>query len=173
MGAAEEAREPVLSERWGGSADEVREVSRRLLLAGLHQQQLAEDTEQARRRLTLLLEASTILAESRTANAGLEGVARLVVPWLADTCLIEVVLDGSHLRHAVGDPSGLSELAATVMRPRSARLVSDVDDLPPDAGDADEFVHRRLHALGIRSYIVVPLLVGGRILGALTLLAAK
>jgi hypothetical protein len=101
-------------------------VSRRLLLVGLHQQPLAEETEQARRRLTVLLAASTILAESPTPNAGLEGVARLMVPLLADACLIEVVLEGGHLRHALGDPNGLPDLAATVMLIRSSKLVSDV-----------------------------------------------
>lgn len=88
----------------------MREISRRLLIAGLRQQELAEEAEEARRRFALLVEVSGALASASSVDGALEAVARLVVPYLADGCVVEVVEeDGTPRRVAVAGQLDASE----------------------------------------------------------------
>jgi GAF domain-containing protein len=87
---------------------------------------------------------------------------------------VDIALEEDRSVHQVfGDQQAVPDLAATVLRTGAAQLVSDLGDLPREAGAPDGHARERLCALGIRSYIVVPLRAGGRTLGALTFLAAK
>jgi GAF domain-containing protein len=154
--------------------DDVREISKRLLLAGLRQQELAEAAEQARERLAFLLRASSVLDDSRTVDDGVADVARLVVPLLADTCVVDLAVDGTQpSRHVVGGQPDLPDVSATVLQTGVSQLVSDLADLPLEVVVPDARTREQLCAAGIRSYIVAPLRAGERRLGALTLLAAK
>ena len=59
----------------------------------------------ARGRLTLLAESSEVLGESLDYHSALGSLARLLVPWVADWCLIEVIGEPAAGLAAHSDPS--------------------------------------------------------------------
>jgi PAS domain S-box-containing protein len=141
---------------------------------------------------SFLARASALLSTSLDYEATLENVARLVVPTLADWCAVDLLTaDG-----------GLERVAAAHREPEKVGLVHEVlhhfeldwnasrglpkvlrtgepEWLPTvpesffDAGARDEHQTRLLHALGLSSYLCVPLLSRGRTFGALTLVYAQ
>src|ERR687893_1031453 len=166
-------------------ADEERD----LLLA---REQLARvEAVRARRRLALLAAAGTTLSASLDHEATLEGIAHLVVPELADWCLVDVLEeDGSvkQLAAAHADPakeSLLRELliyrrfgedapgtVARVLRTGRSVLVPEASDaLLSERATGEEHLEA-LKRLGVRSFMSVPLLARGRTLGAVTLVSS-
>ncbi len=134
----------------------------------------------ARGRLTLLAEASEVLGESLDYRAALASLARVVVPWLADWCLIEVTGEpgavlAAHadpsltaLVEALGGPEGGGQAARRVAHSGVAELAAEATaGSLVDAGDDDR--RRALSELGLRSAMVVPLRSRGRTHGAITL----
>ena len=134
----------------------------------------------------LLAEAGKELASSLDYETTLQNVGRLVVPALADWCVVDVVEpDGALRRLAVthSDPAQ-AELAGQVrrfspnmhsrnpvvrvLRTGSPELVSEVSDawLERYALDVDRL--HLLRVIGLRSVMIVPLLARGRILGAIS-----
>jgi len=141
---------------------------------------------------SFLARASALLSTSLDYEATLENVAQLVVPRLADWCAVDLLTaDG-----------GLERVAAAHREPEKVGLVHEVlhhfeldwnasrglpkvlrtgepEWLPTvpesffDVGARDEDQTRLLHALGLSSYLCVPLLSRGRIFGALTLVYAQ
>jgi PAS domain S-box-containing protein len=143
------------------------------------------------RRLAFQSDASETLASSLDYATISDNVARLAVPYLADWCIVYVLQrDGSVRRLAMEhlDPSR-NELAKVVekhfvLNLSSAEGVPKVlrtgrPELHPDATPellaADVFEADRLaellRPLGIRSWMCVPLLARGRILGAISFLS--
>ena len=139
----------------------------------------------------LLADSSRILSESYDYEATVPKVVRLVVPTFADWCAVDVVEDGTIRRLAAvhADPAreGLvRELARHFSS--EARAVIDVrrvietgrPELLPEIPDSrlletardDEYL-RLLRQLRPRSAMIVPLVTRGRVLGALTLVAAE
>ncbi|WP_420125289.1 MHYT domain-containing protein [Longimicrobium sp.] len=139
-----------------------------------------------------LAEASRVLASSLDTGVTLRTVARLAVPRLADWCAVDVLTDDGELeRLAVEhvDPAKVrlameieerwpSDRAAPmgvhhVLRTGEAEMMPDI---PPElltsaARDPEHL--RMIHALGLRSYVCVPLTARGRVLGALSLVHAE
>ncbi|HVR64521.1 MAG TPA: ATP-binding protein [Polyangia bacterium] len=139
-----------------------------------------------------LSEATAILTSSLEYEKTLERVTSLAVPQLADWCGVNLVgpdeephtvavahvdpakaeaaraLAGGHPMRADA-PVG----AAAVIRTGLAQLGSEVTDemLASVAHDAEHL--RQLKALGLGSYIVVPLSAHGRVFGALTLATVR
>ncbi|AKJ08182.1 PAS domain S-box-containing protein [Archangium gephyra] len=151
-------------------------------------------TEQRRSEASasFLARASALLSTSLDYEATLAHVARLVVPTLADWCAVDLLsADGglervaaAHhepekvglvhevLRHFELDwnaPRGLPK----VLRTGETEWLPTVPEFFFDAGARDEHQTRLLHELGLGSYLCVPLLSRGRILGALTLVYAR
>jgi PAS domain S-box-containing protein len=134
----------------------------------------------ARGRLTLLAESSEVLGESLDYRSALASLAGLLVPWLADWCLIEVVGEDVPGLAAHADPAmaGLVEelaglddggrAATRVAESGSAELAAAAtpDDLVDPADAARRAV---LDRLGLRSAMVVPLRSRGRTHGVITL----
>jgi PAS domain S-box-containing protein len=141
---------------------------------------------------SFLARASALLSTSLDYETTLAHVARLVVPTLADWCAVDLLTaDGglervaaAHrepekveqvhevLRHFELDwnaPRGLPR----VLRTGEPEWLPTVPESFFDAGARDEHQTRLLHALGLASYLCVPLLSRGRILGALTLVYAE
>jgi PAS domain S-box-containing protein len=166
-------------------ADEERD----LLLA---REQLARvEAVRARRRLALLAAAATTLSASLDYEATLEGIAHLVVPELADWCLVDVLEeDGSvkQLAAAHADPAReglLRELlryrrfgedapgtVARVLRTGRSVLVPEASDaLLSERATGEEHLEA-LKRLEVRSFMSVPLLARGRTLGAVTLVSS-
>jgi PAS domain S-box-containing protein len=141
-----------------------------------------------------LAEASALLAaSSNDLQATLAAVARLAVPHFADWCAIDVLeKDGQSIRRLATvhvDPAKL-QFAQELSRRYPPRfdpklgvgkvLTTGESDLAPHIPD-ELLVHaavdaehlRLLRQLGLRSYMVVPLSARGRVLGALSFVAAE
>ncbi len=161
-------------------------LMRRFLFDRRRAQRALNASEIARRRQAFLAEAGATLAASLDYDATIQRVARLALPLLADWCLIELVEAGQALRPiAVAhiDPAK-EQLARDLVRryrpdqhlpgghceaPRERRptVISDVSDARLAALALNGEHLRMLRMIGPRSYIVVPLLARGQVLGAL------
>ena len=69
---------------------------RELLLA--RERQARAESVAARRRLALLAEAGPMLASSLDYKATLERITHLIVPRLADCCLVDIIEEDSSVR---------------------------------------------------------------------------
>lgn len=138
-----------------------------------------------------LVEAGVALSSSLDYRATLANVARLAVPYLADWCVVDVLEEDGFLdRVAVAhqDPEKVAwahELqeryppdpdssygVGRVLRTGRSELVADITEplLEEAARDAE---HREiLQNLGLKSYLVVPLIARGRAFGTITLVVA-
>ena len=148
------------------------------------------EAEAARQRLTFLAEASQILASSLDFEGTLHSVAHLVVPQLADWCIMDVVGEGGAIRRvavAHADPEK-QELArelekryppnwdspqptARVLRTGQPLVVSEASHgwLVAITEDADHV--KLLRDMGVSSFMAVPLVARGHTLGAITFVA--
>jgi hypothetical protein len=155
-------------------------------------QKFREAAEHSTGRLRFLADATVALASSLNYDQTLQRVAQLAVPVLADWCVVDLVEERSgELRRvsvAHRDPA-LSDVArgwalkyptewvatrgvSEVIRTGEPELASDISDqllvgAAHDAGDLEA-----LRALGLRSYLIVPLIARDRKLGAITLVSA-
>ncbi|MBV8519758.1 MAG: GAF domain-containing protein [Acidobacteria bacterium] len=160
------------------------EVTRGVSL-DITQQKLTE------RRNAFLSEVSAILSSSLDYEVTLGHVAQLVVPDLADWCTIDVI-DENEVRRVTGlhhDPAKReameqmrsydaqmqrSGLIRHVIDTREPRLIREYDYAAAEAlyTDRPEVV-ATLRELGTESFMVVPLIAGGRCLGAITLVSSE
>jgi predicted ATPase/signal transduction histidine kinase/PAS domain-containing protein len=148
---------------------------------------LFEERRRVEAGLTLLANASAALSESLEYEQVLATLGGLVVPELADWCVVDAV-DGRRLVPAAArhvDPSkqhlveGLQRGTvgdvdsprpqAQALRARRSLLVSDVTRDFLRAGARDEEHLRLIEALEPRSLLIVPLVAHGRGIGVLTL----
>jgi signal transduction histidine kinase len=152
------------------------------------------EADKAHGRAAFLAEASRILASSLDYETTLQRVAELSVPPLGDWCFVAVLgLDGSVRRTVAGKDAGPAAAAllrearrftpCVETRPGIARVVlsghtivaqSITDaELAPEASSSQLSMHDPeflyvLRALGLRSYVCVPLVARDQVLGALT-----
>ncbi len=148
------------------------------------------DATPRERALLLLAEAGALLHASLDPEATLSSVAQLVVPALADWCAIDLADDPPR------------RVAVAHVDPEKVRFAEEVRRRWPDDPDAPHGVHHVLstgetewmgeipeallvasardpehleviRALGLRSYICVPLVARERVLGALSLVNAE
>ena len=143
---------------------------------------------EAEEAAAFLIEASALLAASLDVESTLATLTQLAVPRLADWCAVDVLDDDGAVRRvglhhadpgrlataralAERAPARLDDVigAGAVLRTGRAELAASVTDemlgTLAHAGAARDAVR----ALGLRSYVVVPLTVRGRHIGALTL----
>ena len=137
-------------------------------------------------RLEFLAEASIELASSLDLDVTIRRVARLAVPTFADWCAIDVIRDGRVHRLAVAhvDPRKV-ELAVALQErwppdpgsPSGARavalsgqpeLIRQITDEMLVAGARDPEQLRIARELELRSALLVPLWVRGRVIGVLS-----
>jgi len=144
------------------------------------------DLKHAEETQRLLAEAGRVLAGSLDYEATLNSVARLLVPAMADWCMVDLWTDRGLERVAVAhaDP-GAAELAAglrgllvdpqgtegpaAVARTGRSELHVDVDPAHIAAAARAPHHHELLTRLGVRHALSVPLTLRGHRLGALTL----
>lgn len=157
----------------------------------LDRAEVAHRAEEANERLAFLAEASVLLASSLDYRSVLEAVAGLVVPRLADWCLIQLLERGrlssvalTHVDPAKvawareisarypDDPDSPSG-AANVIRTGVSELYPDLPDELLDAAAVDEEHRQLLHQVGMRSVLVVPLAGRTGVIGALTMIYAE
>lgn len=150
--------------------------------------------EQAQERFAFLAEASRALASSLDEETTLKSLADIAVPQFADWCVVDLVdTPGSwparRLAVAHQDPAKVQMVRELGERyppnPKARYGVPQVlrtgrpewsanipDELLVEVA-VDESHLRLLRELALRSYIVVPLEVRGRILGAMTFVTAE
>ena len=166
------------------------EEERDLLLV---REQLARaEAVEARRRLALLAAAGPALSASLDYEKTLEGITRLLVPELADWCLLDIVEDNGslnqlaaahaeeekedllrmlreHRQFREGDPGSTAE----VLRTGQSVLLPDLP-YPTFYERALEGEHLEIILrLGPRSLMCVPLVARGRTIGVITLVSSK
>ncbi len=151
-----------------------------------------EAAEAAERRAAFLADVSSVLDASLDYHLTLTNLARLLVPQLADYCLIdEVEDDGGTRRVAIAhiDPQKEKFLlrndrnppdadpdqrpVVKVVRTRESRLVPEVTEAVLRALARTPERRRILERLALRSFMMVPLIARDRTLGAITLVSAE
>ncbi len=156
---------------------------------------ILEDITERRRAeeaLRVQAEASEILATPLSYEERLASLARLVVPCMADWCAVDVVEeDGSVRRLAVEHqdpekvalayefqrryptPEDAPRGVPAVLRTGEPEVMREIPDelLRQTVGDGQQL--RMLRELGLRSYMIVPMIARGRTLGAITLVSAE
>ncbi|MFY0572115.1 ATP-binding protein [Archangium lansingense] len=141
---------------------------------------------------SFLARASALLSTSLDYEATLANVALLVVPTLADWCAVDLLTVGGSLERVAAahrEPEKVVQVhellrhfdldwnatrgLPKVLRTGESEWLPSVPKSFFDEGARDERQTRLLHELGLSSYVCVPLLSRGRILGALTLVYAE
>jgi hypothetical protein len=149
---------------------------------------IMEDVTDARRaehHQRFLAAASKVVSSSLDVDATLERAAAATVPELADWCCVDVADDRGRLRRRAiaADPRRGEHVDAIreafdhapddgpagVLRDGAPRLYAHVDDARLRRWASDDAALARLRAVALRSAIVVPLIVGDRPIGAMTL----
>jgi PAS domain S-box-containing protein len=151
-----------------------------------------ESIGRAERVAQFLADASAELAALVDYESTLQKVARLAVPFFADWCAVDMAgPDGALRRVAVAhvdpakvqlahdlhrrfpydpaDPHGTPH----VLRTGQPELVPEITDAMLAQSVADEERLRALLALGLRSYVGVPIQIRGQGVGVLTFIAAE
>jgi PAS domain S-box-containing protein len=150
-------------------------------------QKARAQAELAERRSMFLAEASEVLASSLEYETTLGSVARLMVPHLADWCAVDILDDDRTIKRLavahqnaskvelareleqrypqqMSDPEGLSK----VIRTGQSEIYHEIPDSLLVMGARDSGHLKILRELGLKSAMVVPLLVHERVLGAIT-----
>src|SRR5215218_7052206 len=139
-----------------------------------------------------LAEAGAALSSSLDYRTTLAKLARLAVPYLADWCVVDILKeDGSLDRLAMThqdqekvtlareleeryppDPDALRGVAQ-VLRTGQSELVCEIPEslVKEAARDAEHL--KILQRLGLKSYMIVPLIARGRTLGTISLVSAE
>jgi PAS domain S-box-containing protein len=145
------------------------------------------ERKQAEEADRFLTDAGTRLARSLEYETALENVGDVAIPTLGDACFLDVVEESSMRRVArAKDEAGqrvMDQLAGgyaptldspspvvDVLRRGRPELIERVDEEWLASTEEHAEAVRLWQALSVRSMYIVPLVIGGRTLGALTLL---
>jgi PAS domain S-box-containing protein len=163
-----------------------------LAAAAIRSAKLYDELQRAERASAFLVEASTILGSSLDYQDTLKRIAHIAVPSVADWCAVDVVDEsGTVKRLAVAhtDPTKIQQLhllearyppepsspygVHEVVRTKAPVMMEFIPDelLVRRARDPEHL--RLLRELGLSSYMCVPLLSRGRVLGVMTFVAAE
>lgn len=159
-------------------------------IAGELEERLSLEKESSKAK-EFLAEASRILATTHNPADTVRHLARIVVPRLADWCVVQVVDEHGRIRPvevAHRDPAKVElawELArrwqapyehgtaADAVKAGKSTLVPHINREMLSVRARDEEHLRALESFGLRSGITVPLQARGRRLGALTVMSAE
>ena len=143
--------------------------------------------QRERLRQAFLADAIEVLNRSLDYQQTLAALAWVVVPTIADWCAVDTLEDGQLRRLAAAhmDPAklqlvreledrGVNRRTAQwrVMGSGTAELIQVTREMIDASSESDE-VKQRVHALGLVSYLVVPLRRGRELAGAITLATAE
>jgi PAS domain S-box-containing protein len=142
--------------------------------------------------LGFLAEASEVLSSSLDYRATLASVARLAVPTLADWCAVDIVGDDGSLERLAVEHPDLEKVELVykieeryppdpdapggvheAIRTGESQMMSEIPAELIDQAARDEEHGEMLRKLGLRSYMVVPLVARGKILGAMSFVTAE
>jgi PAS domain S-box-containing protein len=149
------------------------------------------ERKQVERSRRLLAEAGPVLAASLDATSRLANIAHVVVPLLADWCMVHITEEGQTIQPvavAHADPQKLAQAndllrreppdpdappgAIHVLRTGRPEFYREVSDelLAAIARDAEQI--ELVRSLGVRSAMIVPLVTRGHTLGTITLVVS-
>ncbi len=148
---------------------------------------MSEPELRERRRQAFLAEAIEVLNRSLDYQQTLVALAWIIVPTIADWCAIDMLEDGTLRRLAAAhvDPAQVQlvkELEDHGVPERTAQLAVISSGKPSlvqvtpemlDTSDLSDDQAARVRALGLRSYLVVPLHRGAESAGTITLATAE
>ncbi len=139
-----------------------------------------------------LAKAGTTLSSSLDYPTTLTSVANLAVPYLADWCVIDVLEEDGSLDRLAMAHQDLDKIAlaqeleeryppdpeapygvAQVLRTGHSELISEIPEQVIEERVRDAEHRQILRRLGLKSYMIVPLVARGRTLGAITLVSAE
>ena len=148
----------------------------------------------ARKRLEqqndLLLEATSVISQSLDYRTRLRDLARVIVPRLADWCVIDIARDDGYDRLAIAHQDPALEAVGASLHERwrmshdrdpvrqvldsgEPLIVPNIDeDRLAAAAQSDEHL-AELHKLNPRSLIIVPMLAHGRVVGSIALVTSE
>ncbi|HET9531202.1 MAG TPA: PAS domain-containing sensor histidine kinase [Blastocatellia bacterium] len=154
----------------------------------IREQAARAEAEAATANLAFLAEASETLASSLNYEVTLARLARLAVPFLADYCIVDMVEEDGSLRQiavAHADHSKeelLRELrrlypfdmnasygVTRVVRSKQPEIVREIDGARLEAMARDQKQLELMRELAFKSYIIVPLLINEKAIGAISL----
>ncbi len=150
------------------------------------------ERKKAEKNQRFLDEATALLSSSLDYETTLKSVAQLAVPHLADWCAVSIVEEGGEVRQlavAHVDPAKL-EMAReyqdryptdpdsprgvpNVLRTGKSEFASEIPDSLLVEAARDQEHLKMIRELGLKSYMVIPLIARGRTLGAITFIAAE
>jgi PAS domain S-box-containing protein len=160
-------------ERWFGTGTDIDDQVR----SGLTQKYLAE--------------AGALLGSSLDYETTLKNIANMAVPGFADWAAVDLVKENKIVRLAVAhkDPSKIKlakELAKkyppnidaptglpNVIRTGVSEFVEDIPDSVIEESPIDEESKQLVREIGIKSYMIVPLKVNGRVIGGISFVTEK
>jgi len=153
--------------------------------------QLLADLRRAESAQRFLSEASRQFAQSLDYEATLKKIAHLAVPTIADWCVVDVVENGGVQRVSVAhtdpdkeklayeleeryppDPNASSGIPS-VLRTGRPELVPEITDAEMAAAARDSEHLAILRGLGLKAYIIVPILSRKRVVGTIGLVTAE
>ncbi len=155
----------------------------------LERSRLFEAERASRERLTFLADASALLAGSLDEHETLDQLAHLVVPRLADCCVVHLRDDDGRLRQAAlrhRDPEGLAAMrallaalpvdldmpygAGAVVATGATQLFPTIpDEVLVTSARGDDALLAALRDLHVDTGLITPLTARGRTIGAMTL----
>lgn len=164
-----------------------RDVAERMLLRALRDRDVAESAAAARNRERLLAVEGRRLSESLDEGTTLQAIAGLSLLQPGTWCVVDILEPGGGMRRLAimhphptrqlllrklqdrwqprrGDPFGIP----TVIAQGTATPIVGDSIATPAAADHDDETLRVLRSIGAGAFLTVPLVIGDRLLGALT-----
>lgn len=150
-----------------------------------------DERKRAEEKQSFLADASALLTESLDPETILSRIARLAVPRLADWCTIDIAHDDrEHQRliiaHGDAEKAAMitevdhqyrlpdeTDPVAQVIRTGKPSYLESIDPQYLESFAQDARHLEIIRALALRSWIIVPIVSGGRVYGALTLVHAE
>jgi PAS domain S-box-containing protein len=155
------------------------------------QMQMRTQAQISEQRSHFLAEAISILSSSLDYETTLANVARLAVPQFADWCAVDIANEKGierlaiahvdpqkiavaqefrrrYVQDSLGDPA-----VAQAVRTGKSQVYSDITDQMLAASARDDVHLAMLRELGLRSVLVVPMIVRSKILGAITFVSSR
>ena len=169
-----------------------RDVSERMLLSALREQEVAERAEASRRDSTFLAAEGRRLAGSLNEEVTLKAIARLSLPRLAAWCIVDLLDDDGTMRRLAiihPDPARQALLESLegqwlpalddgfgipiALRTATSTYVADDLETALDASAHDPNIRSTLRAIGEGPLLTVRLVIRDRLVGAVTFVAPK
>jgi signal transduction histidine kinase len=169
-----------------------RRVAEQMLFGALRERGIADDAESARRRAVFLAEAGRVLAQSVDQASTLVALTKLALPTLGAWCIVDIIAEGGAIHRlpivhpdphkqslalqlSAGwkpEPEDAFGAPAALREGQTIAITEDIEATVAAAAHSPENLGV-LRQLGVESLLTVPLVVRGKVLGAVTFIGAE